>query len=102
MAAASKSPNLENLVAVWLDEKLDKEDDNHKFKEEFHSTFRSVETFDNMKACIEFMTDAKHEKIRLIVSGSLCQQILPLIYQMSQLESIYVVYSNRAEYEQWI
>ncbi|CAF1192124.1 unnamed protein product [Didymodactylos carnosus] len=102
MPVISNSSNLENVIMVWLDEKLDKTDDNHKLNADLQSIFESVETFNNMNECISFIANVKDERIFLVVSDSLGQQILPLIYQLAQLESIYVVCSNKAEHEKWV
>ena len=57
-------------------------------------------TFADIDECINFITDIKDEKVILITSGSLGQQITPCIHEIPQLDSIYVFLTDK-NLSQW-
>ncbi|CAF1488410.1 unnamed protein product [Didymodactylos carnosus] len=78
--------SLESFVLVWLDRNMDKTDDNLKSKRQLRRIVNCLKTFDNADRCINYILDIKDEQIFLIVSGSLAEQIVPLIEQVPQLQ----------------
>ena len=54
--------------------------------------------FDDPDACIDYVTDRRQEKVFLVVSNSVGEQIVPLIYRIHEIYSIYVYCSNEVEH----
>ncbi|CAF5005594.1 unnamed protein product, partial [Rotaria sp. Silwood1] len=61
----------------------------------------TVFTFYDPDQCIDYITDINNEKIFFIMSGSFGIDIVPLIYELQQIEAIYVFYCNTHTHEQW-
>lgn len=56
-------------------------------------------SFTDVDECIDFITDINEEKTFMIVSGTLCQTIVPIIQDISQVSSVYISCGNKAQ--QW-
>ncbi|CAF1309701.1 unnamed protein product [Rotaria sp. Silwood1] len=93
---------IQNYVLVWFDANFDESDDDFKKSlQHLRKTVASIATFTNVQEGIVFLNAIKKEKIFMIVSGSLGQQIVPEIEAWPRLESIYVFCGNREVHEQW-
>ncbi|CAF0988643.1 unnamed protein product [Adineta steineri] len=94
----------QNFVLVWLDHNMDKI--NNKKYYEIITTLKSIvytiDKFDNIRECMNFLNEIKNEKIFLIVSDNLGQHIIPRIHHMCQLDSIYILNRNTSQNIQWI
>jgi hypothetical protein len=62
----------------------------------------SIEIFNDVDKCIDCLTDIKSEKVFLVVSNTLGQQIVSLIVNIPQLYSIYIICSQLIEHQLWI
>ncbi|CAF3809044.1 unnamed protein product [Rotaria sordida] len=93
---------LQNFLLIWLDANIDESNDDFK-----HSLIHlrhivaSITTFTDPKECTNFLHEIQSEKVFMIVSGSLGQNIVPKIYTWSQVHSIYVFCNNRSVHEKW-
>ncbi|CAF0983593.1 unnamed protein product [Rotaria sp. Silwood1] len=93
---------IQNYVLVWFDANFDESDEDFKKSlQHLRKTVASIATFTNVQEGIVFLNAIKKEKIFMIVSGSLGQQIVPEIEAWPRLESIYVFCGNREVHEQW-
>jgi hypothetical protein len=97
--------NDESFVLVWLDDNVNKTDDNHqtqkKLKEivNYMKTFDSIEVFEdwlNLQAAI-----GKQQKFILIVSGRLGKVVVPKIHSLPQLIAIYVYCIDKNSNKMW-
>ena len=61
----------------------------------------SIKAFRDPNQCIDFITDVGDEKVFLIISGSLGQKLVPLLENITQINSIYVFSNNRQINEEW-
>jgi hypothetical protein len=50
---------------------------------------------------MSFLTEIKNEKAFMLVSGAFSQSIVPVIHDISQLDSIYIFCGDKSKYEQW-
>ncbi|CAF2603110.1 unnamed protein product [Rotaria sp. Silwood2] len=93
---------LQNFLLIWLDTNIDesKQDFINSLTQLRHLV-ASITTFTGAQECVNFLRDIKKEKVFMIVSGSLGQQILPEIHAWPQLDSIYVFCGNPSLHEQW-
>ncbi|CAF3663321.1 unnamed protein product [Rotaria sp. Silwood1] len=94
---------IQNFLLIWLDANIDES------KQDFKNSLvhlrhlvASITPFTDAQECVEFLSDIKKEKVFMIVSGSLGQQIVPEIHAWSQLDSIYIFFSNPSHHEQWV
>ena len=65
------------------------------------SNFYAVHTFSDTDECVDFLSDVQTEEIILIVSEHLAENLVPMIHQISQLISIFVLSSNEFRDHQW-
>ncbi|UJR07884.1 hypothetical protein I4U23_012166 [Adineta vaga] len=86
---------LENCIVLWLDENLDfSTDHSQKWISQLRNIVNTIETFNDIDICLEYLTQLKDEKIFFIVSASLLNQIAVLEDKFIQLTSIYVLCDN--------
>jgi tetratricopeptide (TPR) repeat protein len=89
---------VQNFLLVWLDENVD---ETNNTVIELQRIVHTIDKFHNVEECINFLNQIKDEKIFLIVSESLSQQIIPRIHHLTQLDCIYVLCRNKSQHKQW-
>jgi tetratricopeptide (TPR) repeat protein len=94
---------VQNVVLIWLDNSIDEgNDDCQNTLTQLRRIINAVSTFTGGDECIEFIiNNSNQEKVCIIVSGALGQLIVPLIHNMSQVDSIFVFCGNRKRHEEW-
>jgi tetratricopeptide (TPR) repeat protein len=93
---------IEKFVIVWLDSTINQLDEHcQNIITQLRSIINSVELFTDLDLCVDYITEIKVEKIFLIVSESIGEIIVPLIEQIAELDSIYVLCTNNYPHEQW-
>ncbi|CAF1050477.1 unnamed protein product [Rotaria sordida] len=93
---------VENAILIWLDSSLDKQTESNKnLTKQFYRATDIVQTFFNIDDCFNFINSIKYEKIFLIVSGALGQQISSLVENLNQVHSIYIFCGNKSTHEEW-
>ena len=93
---------LENFIIIWLDSNIDDSDeDTRNITIYLQSIVSSIKRFTDSDECVDFLTDIEDEKVFMVVSDYFGQEILPLIVDIPQLHSIYVLCNHQAEHEQW-
>ena len=94
---------IENFQLVWLDASLtDVHDDESRATiERLREVVNSVDTFNDVDRCLDFLTKIRDEKVFLVISGSLGQQVVPSIHHFHQVHSIYVYCASRNRHEEW-
>ncbi|CAF4073964.1 unnamed protein product, partial [Rotaria sp. Silwood1] len=93
---------LQNFLVIWLDANFDESKDNYKKSlQHLQCIVATITTFTDADQCIEFLTGIQNEKVFMIVSGTLEQNIIPEIQACPQLESIYVFCDNPSIHEPW-
>jgi len=97
-----QSFTIENFIIILLDANLNlNTNDNNSLIIRFQHLVNLILSFHDPDQCIDFISDIKNEKIFLIVTGSLGQNIVPLINNFHQIDSIYVYCSNKSNHEKW-
>ncbi|CAF1242959.1 unnamed protein product, partial [Rotaria sordida] len=82
---------IQNFLLVWLDAQIDESTDDFRNSiKHLRQTVNTIEIFDDDNECINYITQIQKEKAFLIISGALCQSIVPRIHQLNQLYSIYI------------
>src|SRR5690242_16658429 len=94
--------NLETFSLLWLDASVNKTNDNLQAQDELRTMFNQLKTFETDIDCERYIKSVSVEdRIVLIVSGKLGQQIVPRIHSLEQLLSIYVYCYDQDINEQW-
>jgi tetratricopeptide (TPR) repeat protein len=94
--------NAEDLTIAWLDPSIHQIDNNQLDRKiRLRQIIDYLKTFDDSNACVDYITSAHDEHILLIVSGTLGEIVVPLISNLPQVLSIYVLCELRTVHEQW-
>jgi hypothetical protein len=96
-------PMVQNVLLVWLDNSIDEgNDDCQNTLAQLRRVINAVNTFTGGDECIEFITNnSNQEKVCMIISGALGQLIVPVVHDMSQVDSIFIFCGNRERHLQW-
>ncbi|CAF0946802.1 unnamed protein product [Adineta ricciae] len=93
---------VENFIIVWLDAKIDKSDkDIQNSLDQLQRTVNTIKTFTDIDVCLDYLSQIEHEKVFMIISGSMGEQVLPQINNMTQLDSIYIFCHDISKHTIW-
>src|SRR5690349_20896143 len=94
---------IENFIVIWLDSKANEanNDTQHTIKC-LQRMVNTIRKFSNPDECVNYLTEIENEKVFVIVSGRLGDNLIPLISEMSQLAAIYIFCQNESRYKHWI
>jgi tetratricopeptide (TPR) repeat protein len=96
---------VQSVLLIWLDANIDVENDAdcRNTITQLQPVVNNVNTFTNSDQCIEFIDtiDTNNNKACMIISGSLGQQIVPRVHNMSQVDSIFIFCNSKKYHEQW-
>ncbi|CAF1264716.1 unnamed protein product [Adineta steineri] len=89
----SNQSNLENFSIVWLNPSIKniESDKLTSSKTHLRRIVNYLRIFDRLEPCVEYINENVDEKIFLILSASLCQQVLPIVTELEQIVSIYIL-----------
>jgi hypothetical protein len=94
--------NLEILSLVWLDASVNSIPENIDVQKQLRTLINHLKTFDNSNECLQFIRNiSKQNRIILIVSGRLGQEIVPHIHRLRQILCIYVYCMDKEKNEKW-
>jgi tetratricopeptide (TPR) repeat protein len=100
--STSRQRSIENVLLVWVDESIDPTNQGTQHTlEQLRGIVNEVNIFIESNSCVDFLHQVKDEKILVLISGSLAQQLVPRIHQMVQLHAIYIIGWNKDRHEQW-
>ena len=98
---------VQQFFLVWIDPNIDQSTaDYHSSLTQLRDIVNDVATFKQQDDAIDFLTDAHEMSGFLIVTDTIGQQILPLIHDISILDTIYILtthqlYQNKQWTEKW-
>ncbi|CAF1352944.1 unnamed protein product [Rotaria sordida] len=93
---------VQNFLLIWLDEKIDESmDDYRKSIQKLRCTVNTIQTFRNADECIDYISQLENQKAFVIISGVLCESVVPRIHDISQIYSIYVFCMKKTKYKEW-
>ncbi|CAF1401436.1 unnamed protein product [Adineta steineri] len=92
----SNQRNLENFLIIWLNPNIHSIEDDKltSLKNQLRRTVNYLRIFDQLKPCVEYINEIVDEKIFLILSASLCQEVLPIVADLEQIISIYILFES--------
>src|SRR5689334_14316712 len=92
----------ESFIIVWLNTALKINDHAAKIIEQLEVISNDVEVFDDSNACIDYITELKHEHVLLIISDLVHQCILTLAQDLPVISALYILYSSDVtNHEKW-
>jgi tetratricopeptide (TPR) repeat protein len=93
---------VQNFLLIWLDNNIDDNSaDCHNTITQLQCAVNSIYTFTNADQCVDFLTNIYNENACMIISGTMCQNIVPLIHNMTQLHTIFILCQDETAHEQW-
>ncbi|CAF1464074.1 unnamed protein product [Didymodactylos carnosus] len=93
--------NLENFQIFWLNDNINKTDDNLQTIALLRATINYLNIFDDVCDCYDYIANVQNEKVFLIVSGSISKDIIPHAHRMPQIQFIYVYCFDIEKHKQW-
>ncbi|CAF0950562.1 unnamed protein product [Adineta steineri] len=93
---------MQNVLLIWLDSNINESNnDCQNTITKLRCAVNDIKTYTNGNQCLEFIQTVVDNKVCMIISGSLGQQIVPRVHNMSQLDSIFIFCGNKKYHEQW-
>jgi tetratricopeptide (TPR) repeat protein len=93
---------IQNFRIIWLDVNID---ESVKYSQNSINHLcrwvNTIDTFTDADECVDFLSEIKDDKVFMIVSNAFERNIVPMIHEMFQLNSIYVFLDDHTHYEQW-
>ena len=92
----------QNVLLVWVDANIDgnKPDSEHTL-EQLRAIVNRIMVFQNIDDCVRFLDKVRSEKVLIITSGSLGQDLIQRIHPMEQVDAIYIFCGNTVLHEKW-
>lgn len=92
----------ENFILIWLDANLDLLGDDFRYLiERFQSLVHLIIPFLDPHVCLDFITKTRDEKIFLIISGGLGEELISILKHCEQIDSIYIYCDNTTKHKTW-
>jgi hypothetical protein len=94
--------NLETFSLLWLDAFVHKSKENVDAQQRLRSIINHLKIFDDIQQCEEYIRQMSHDdRLVLISSGRLGQELVPRIHQLRHVFSIYVYCMDKVRNEMW-
>ncbi|CAF4193531.1 unnamed protein product, partial [Adineta steineri] len=94
---------MQNVLLIWLDNNIsDNNADCINTIKQLQRIVNHINTFTDGDQCVEFIQTITNNKICMIVSGSLGQYIVPLVHDLSQVDTIFILCNNQEWHKQWV
>ncbi|CAF1546364.1 unnamed protein product [Adineta ricciae] len=93
---------VQDIIVVWLDNHIHSSNqDCRNVITQLQLVVSDVHTFTDNDQCIEFIVDNIDTEVYLLISGSLGQNIVPCIHDISNINSIFIFCNNQNRHERW-
>ncbi|UJR11976.1 hypothetical protein I4U23_016154 [Adineta vaga] len=83
---------LNNVMIIWLDEHIGRDENCRDLKNEFRQITNSFKMFDSVESCRRCLPHVKNRKIFFIIQGKHAKEIVPDIVEIMSSETKPVVY----------
>ena len=94
--------NLETFSIFWLDEQVNKTEENRNTQLILREIINHLKTFDDQNQCHQrILSLSQEDRLVLIVSGRCGRQLVPQIHHLRQVSSIYVYCMDKKANELW-
>ncbi|CAF4129566.1 unnamed protein product [Rotaria sordida] len=94
---------IQNFILIWLHSDIDEMNDNeiHNSITELRRIVNTVITFTDVDECIDSITNIKDEKVLMIISHELDENIVPIVNDFTQINAIYIFSKNESQKKKW-
>ena len=93
---------IQNVFVIWLDSSVNENSiDYENNVDSLHDVVSTVKIFDDNDECVDFLKFVAHDKVCIIISEAHGQQIVPLVHNMPQINSIFIFCRNEKTHEEW-
>jgi tetratricopeptide (TPR) repeat protein len=101
-AIHSRQRITQNFLLIWVDANIDESTENHQSTvAQLRSVVNDVNIFTKWDEAVDFLTEVYEMKAFLIADDTIGQQVVPLIHDIPQLDSIYIFCSKQIQHQQW-
>ena len=98
----SDKTNLESYTLIWLDQAVNNDRENIQAQARIREAINNIKLFQKSDECSKYIHSlSKDDRVVMIVSGRIGQEVVPTVHQLPQVCAIYVYCMNKAKYEQW-
>jgi hypothetical protein len=94
---------VQNVLLILLHASINEEnnEDSQNIIMQLQHVVNSVNLFEDVDECVTFLREKKDEKVIMIILDSLAQLIVPLVHDISQLDSVFIFCTTTKCHEQW-
>ena len=94
---------VQDAVLIWLDGTINKNNPGCRSNiRRLQHTVNDTRTFTKEQECMDFLEKSVDKKVYMIISGVLGQQVVPLVHNLAQVDTIFIFCFNREQNENWI
>ena len=94
--------NLEIFSLIWLDANINRIKDSRNSERKLRNIINHLKKFEDKHMCQQYIEHRpKEDRLVLIVSGQLGQELVPRIHHLKQICSIYVYCTDKRKSEGW-
>lgn len=94
---------IQNYLLMWYDPTFDESNDKfHNSITRLRCIVNTIDTFNDADQCIDSLTDINDEKVFLIVTDIVEQDMISLVHDIPQLHSIYIYCDKQSNEELWM
>jgi hypothetical protein len=98
----SKQRIAQNYLLIWISTNIDKSiEDYRNTVTQLQSVVNDINTFTKLDEAVDFLTDIYEMKVFLIAEDTIGQQIMSFIYDVPQLDSVYIFCKMKTQPEEW-
>jgi hypothetical protein len=99
--ANTDDKHLEIFSLIWLDTDVNVKETRNT-EQKLRSTINHLKKFQDVEQCQQYIEQtSQKDRLVLIVSGQLGQEIVPSIHKLRQVISIYVYCMDKQRNEEW-
>ena len=92
----------QNFLLIWVDTNIDESTENYRSTvTQLRSVVNDINIFTKLDEAVDFLTDVHEMKVFLIADDIIGQQVISLINDVPQLDSVYIFSSTQTQSEQW-
>jgi len=93
----------DDSILIWYDESMDKDEQDDQYSlSQLYLIMKSIFIFTNEEKCLDFINKFRlKNKLFLIVSGSVGKNFVPKIFDLSQINAIYIFCGHIENHKSW-
>jgi hypothetical protein len=99
-----ENTNLESISLIWLDDSANTTQENREIQDKLRSVVNHLKIFGNCQQCEDYLlqdVNIEQDRIILLASGRLGQQIIGNIHRLKQVISVFIFCMDKQRNELW-